>query len=237
MNHPTAPSEVRSFFRSGALSSALNVLRTAIQGEARLKSMPNNTVIMVAFGACSALSLSMATSNQNDSRLAPGVLNLVSETADVLERIGATPRHRHGASVLYGRFLRELVARGRGRAQPEQFYSEPQQSQQPPPLPTFLPHRSYTSATNSPHFSQEYLSPHPSTSNMPLPAQQIGYSLHEPLRFSSMSENQIINAVNSVSLPMGEAGGLLPDYQNFPLDEMMLWEWFENSNPAGANFM
>jgi hypothetical protein len=47
INHPTAPGEVKRFFRAAGLSSALNVMRAAVQGESRLKSMPNNTVIMM----------------------------------------------------------------------------------------------------------------------------------------------------------------------------------------------
>ncbi|KAK3070677.1 hypothetical protein LTS18_015039, partial [Coniosporium uncinatum] len=47
INHPTAPVEVKRFFRSAGLSSALNVMRVAIQGEDKLQSMPNNTAIMV----------------------------------------------------------------------------------------------------------------------------------------------------------------------------------------------
>jgi hypothetical protein len=43
INHPTAPTEVRNFFHSAGLSSALNVVRAAIQGESQLTSMPNNT--------------------------------------------------------------------------------------------------------------------------------------------------------------------------------------------------
>jgi hypothetical protein len=43
INHPTAPMEVKRFFRAAGLSSALNVMRAAVQGESRLKSMPNNT--------------------------------------------------------------------------------------------------------------------------------------------------------------------------------------------------
>jgi hypothetical protein len=43
INHPTAPMEVKRFFRAAALSSALNVMRASVQGEGRLKSMPNNT--------------------------------------------------------------------------------------------------------------------------------------------------------------------------------------------------
>lgn len=231
MNHPTAPTEVRSFFRSEALSSALNVMRTATQGESRLKSMPNNTVIMIAFAACSALSLGFTATNQNENRLAPSVLNLITETADVLERIGATPRHRNGASVLYGRFLHELVARARG--QPNGY-----QTPQPQPQQPHLPLQSYHTAGNydSRSYTQGYI-PHRPPSNISPSTQHIRYPLGQPLQFSSMSGDQIVDAVNSVSLPMGDAGTMIPDYQNFPLNEMMLWEWFDNSNPADMNFM
>lgn len=232
MNHPTAPTEVRSFFRSEALSSALNVMRTATQGESRLKSMPNNTVIMIAFAACSALSLGFITTKQNENRLAPSVLNLITETADVLERIGATPRHRNGASVLYGRFLHELVARARG--QPDGYHS-PRQQQQPPPMQPYHTARNY-SPNDSRAYTQGYLPHHPPPNISPS-TQHMGYPLGQPLQFSSMSGDQIVDAVNSVSLPMGDAGAMLPDYQNFPLNEMMLWEWFDNSNAADLNFM
>lgn len=110
LNHPSAPPEVKRSFRASALSSALNVMRAAIQGEAKLKSMPNNTVTMICFAASIALALSAPVSlkggNQN---LAPSVRNLIEETATVLERIGSTPVHRNGSSVVYGRFLRVLV--------------------------------------------------------------------------------------------------------------------------------
>ncbi|KAF2120295.1 hypothetical protein BDV96DRAFT_595848 [Lophiotrema nucula] len=105
INHPTAPLEVKRLFRASELSSALNVLRAAIQGESRLKSMPNNTVIMICFAACIALNMTPGGSHN----LAPSVRNLIEEAAAVLERIGSTPAHRNGASLLYGKYLRELV--------------------------------------------------------------------------------------------------------------------------------
>lgn len=110
LNHPTAPPEVKRSFRASALSSALNVMRAAIQGESRLKSMPNNTVTMICFAASVALALSApVTCKSGNSNLAPSVKNLIEETATVLERIGSTPSHRNGSSVVYGRFLRVLV--------------------------------------------------------------------------------------------------------------------------------
>jgi hypothetical protein len=108
INHPTAPIEVKRFFRAAGLSSSLNVMRAAVQGESRLKSMPNNTAIMISFAACFAFYLSTMGSTGSIS-LAPSIRRLIEESADVLERIGSNPPHRNGISALYGRHLREVV--------------------------------------------------------------------------------------------------------------------------------
>lgn len=104
-NHPTAPIEVKRFFRSSGLSSSLSVLRAAVQGESRLKSMPNNTCIMISFAACFAIYLS----TKGQLSLASSVSILIEESAGVLERIGRATGHRNGTSALYGRHLREVV--------------------------------------------------------------------------------------------------------------------------------
>lgn len=96
INHPTAPLEVKRLFRAAGLSSALNVMRAAIQGEARLRSMPNNTVIMISFAACVALNLSRPTTYNANGGLMPSVRSLIEETADVLERLGNITKHRKG---------------------------------------------------------------------------------------------------------------------------------------------
>ncbi|KAF2277184.1 uncharacterized protein EI97DRAFT_457893 [Westerdykella ornata] len=113
INHPTAPLEVKRQFRASTLSSALNVMRAAVQGERSLTSMPNNTVIMICFAACVALNLSR-TGGRTGHNLTPSIRNLIGETAAVLERIGAVPSHRNGASVVYGRYLRELLRQASG---------------------------------------------------------------------------------------------------------------------------
>ncbi|KAF1837421.1 hypothetical protein BDW02DRAFT_491348 [Decorospora gaudefroyi] len=127
LNHPTAPPEVKRSFRKSALSSALNVMRAAIQGEARLKSMPNNTVTMICFAASVALALSAPVpekSGGNKKSLAPSVRHLIEDTATVLERIGSTPSHRNGASVVYGRFLRVLVKQAPDIERPSRMPSQ-----------------------------------------------------------------------------------------------------------------
>ncbi len=109
INHPTATSDVKQFFRAAGLQSALNVMRVAVEGEARLKSMPNNTVIMVSFAACFALGLSTISEDGNRKNLSPQLRRLVEQTAQVLERIGSTPKHRIGTSALFGRHIRRIL--------------------------------------------------------------------------------------------------------------------------------
>lgn len=206
INHPTAPIEVKRYFRAAALSSALNVLRAAIQGESRLKSMPNNTVIMISFAACSALNLSVAPADSRSS-LAPSVRNLIEETAGVLERIGATPSHRNGASVLYGRFLRELIRRAPvGSNSHNQVGSRgtigpPETMQSPSSLDGYEP----TVMITQPSFSPSVF-------------------WSEPLHFSAMSDDQIIDAVNRAGTAFGTT---VPDV---PLDDMLRWDWLDFAN-------
>ncbi|ROV90133.1 hypothetical protein VPNG_09800 [Cytospora leucostoma] len=111
INHPTAPLEVRHFFRTAGLSAALNVMRAAVQGESQLYSMPNNTAIMLSFAACFALKLSTQISGGNSScsMLAPSVRTLIDETADLLEKTGGITKHRNGMGRLYGKYLRLLM--------------------------------------------------------------------------------------------------------------------------------
>ncbi|GKZ26744.1 hypothetical protein AbraIFM66951_004801 [Aspergillus brasiliensis] len=212
INHPTAPVEVKRFFRAAGLSSALNVLRAAIQGESRLRSMPNNTVIMISFAACSALSLSVMPEDSRSS-LAPSVHNLIEETAGVLERIGATTRHRNGASVLYGRFLRALVRRAPVSAGPHNLNGsralvETGALQPPPDLDGYCPVASGTQPSSIP---SSFIWP-------------------EPLRFSAMSDDQIIDAVNRAGTAFGTT---VPDV---PLDDLMTWDWFDVGNAAEFGF-
>ncbi|KAJ5261451.1 hypothetical protein N7478_012046 [Penicillium angulare] len=199
INHPTAPLEVKRFFRAASLSAALNVLRAAIQGEVRLKSMPNNTVIMISFAACSALSLSI-TPGDSRSSLAPSVRTLIEETAGVLERIGATPTHRNGSSVLYGRFLRELIRRkpNISNIQPGRHLDHPD---------------SILSSTLDQGTSLPVTQPDLSTDIWT-----------EPMQFSAMSDDQIIDAVNRAGSAFGAS---IPDVS---VDDMLSWDWLDFAN-------
>lgn len=205
MNHPTAPLEVKRFFRAAGLSSALNVMRAAIQGESQLKSMPNNTVIMISFAACSALSLSMTPADSRCS-LAPSVQNLIEEIADVLERIGGTPSHRNGASALYGRFLRALIRR------------------------VSMEHNSQAHIQNiGPGESLQHSSSLGGHA-LVLPEAPRPALWQEPLHFSAMSDDQIIDAVNRAGTAFGTT---VPDV---PLDDILSWDWLDFANTAEFNF-
>ncbi|RYP76658.1 hypothetical protein DL770_007197 [Monosporascus sp. CRB-9-2] len=108
INHSTAPVAARHYFRAAGLSSALNVLRVAVQGEGQLRSMPNNTAIMISFAACFALRVSTVADGRGSS-LAPSIRTLIAETTDVLERIGSMPVQRKGLSVLFAAQLRSIL--------------------------------------------------------------------------------------------------------------------------------
>ncbi|KAI1813210.1 hypothetical protein GGS20DRAFT_599411 [Poronia punctata] len=108
INHSTAPVGARHFFRAAGLSSALNVLRVAVQGEGQLRSMPNNTAIMISFAACFALRVSTVADGRGSS-LAPSIRALIAETIDVLDRIGSTPVQRKGLSCLFAGQLRQIL--------------------------------------------------------------------------------------------------------------------------------
>ncbi|KAM0117502.1 hypothetical protein ACP6JC_005889 [Aspergillus fumigatus] len=159
---------------------------------------------MIAFAACSALSLSVTPADSR-SILAPSVRHLIEETADVLERIGAVPAHREGASVLYGRLLRELVRRAHvGFVSQKHIESAPVESLQP-------------SSTLS-----DYC-PIPSLTQPPMDPSTLW---PETLQFSAMSDHQIIDAVNRADSAFGMN---IPDVL---LEDLMNWDWSDFANTA-----
>ncbi|KAL6921002.1 hypothetical protein FSHL1_004976 [Fusarium sambucinum] len=183
INHPTAPLEVRRFFHTAGLSSALNVMRAAIQGESQLQSMPNNTAIMISFAACFALTLSSYATG--GSALAPSVRNLIDETATVLERIGKVTRHRNGLSIKYGKYLKQIVRRaatGDGISDPRM----PIVNEAPITTPTFL--------------DQQAL-------------------WQEPIHFSAMSDDQIVQALNQ------PGNDFEPGFGGLSWEDMTNFEW------------
>jgi hypothetical protein len=203
INHPTAPLAVKRLFRASALSSALNVMRAAIQGEGRLNSMPNNTVTMICFAAGVALTLAVPSSGGNHS-LAPSVRNLIEETAAVLERVGSTPRHRNGASVIYGNYLRDLVKQASDPDAPQEIIAQ---------------HSSQASASGS------QLSPVAdvlrSAAHEEYP---VSTAWSDPFQFSAMSGNEVIEAVMN-------AGDLNFPAFDLPMQDANSFMWMDWINP------
>lgn len=198
INHPTAPIEVKRFFRAAGLSSSLNVMRAAVQGESRLKSMPNNTAIMISFAACFAFCLSTMGAG-NTSSLAPSIRILIEESADVLERIGSNPPHRNGTSALYGRHLRQVVGSSSRRAILQSRSNHPDQSE---------------SAFSGP---AQMVPQQPAYHNRP--EEQLPMQMSELLQFSAMSDNQIIETINNAGDEL-----CMP---NFQMDDKTGLDWLD----------
>jgi hypothetical protein len=183
-------------------------MRAAVQGEGRLKSMPNNTAIMISFAACFALRLSMLVARNNLS-LAPSIKILIEETADVLERIGTIPSHRKGTSALFGRHLRNVVRNTAGM----QGGVGQAGGGLPVTQDAFLGRSGAGNNNNNNNNNnmQSEISP--------------GLLSFEPLLFSAMSDDQIVEAINNAGDELEMA---LPNFQiddNAGLDWL---DWFSN---------
>lgn len=203
INHPTAPVDVKHFFRAAGLSSALNVLRAAVQGESQLKSMPNNTAIMISFAACFALGVSTVTDG-NRSSLAPSVRTLIAETADVLERIGGTPDHRKGVSALFAQQLRKIVSLA------PQSSTQNQQAV-----------RSVNGQAESVATFQGTAAPNTHNSNH-FPLENFSVSLpSESFPFSGMSNDEIDAVINNAGV------GLEALWDDFQFDESTGLDWLD----------
>jgi hypothetical protein len=192
INHSSAPVDVKHFFRTAGLSSALNVLRVAVQGEPQLKSMPNNTAIMISFAACFALGLSVVADGQK-SRLTPSVRSLIEETANVLERIGGTPDHRKGAPALFARQLRKIV-----KSTFRRLGSLHEQQQVRQQEIVFTSNQSQETYSDTPNLEGNRSGPQSSSSPF------------ENLLFSEMSNEQVIEAINNAG---SRLEGLWDDFQ------------------------
>ena len=218
INHPTAPLEVRRFFRTAGLSSALNVLRTAIQGEAQLQSMPNNTTIMISFAGCFALTLS-AYATTTGSNLAPSVRKLIDEAGSVLERVGAVTEHRNGLSTMYGQHLRYIVRRAaRGRTGRTVTATSSQSHISPSaPLHVMMDHSPMGQTV-----PMEPAQAHPQNHH-PQPPQHPQQQLlwPETLQLSSMSDDQIMQVLNQ---PGNE---FAPSFQGLSWDDMSNFDWLQ----------
>lgn len=210
INHPTAPTEVRHFFHAAGLSSALNVMRAAIQGEGQLSSMPNNTAIMISFAACFALRLSSQLAG--NSNLAPSVRTLIEETADVLERIGCVTKHRNGMSALYGKYLKYIVKKAA---------STSDGTARPPHKPDPI----------AQHTMSGFRRPSQAGFNIPDPMSNPPVSgflepplWSEPIQFSSMSDDQIVEALSRVNNEFDPAMSM------YPWDDPAALDWLSWSN-------
>ena len=224
INHPTAPIQVRQFFRTAGMSSALTVLRVAIRGESVLQSMPNNTAMMISFAACFALTISAYTSGS--SNLAPSVRTLIEEAAGVLERVGKTTPHRNGLSSLYGRYLRVIVRKAATAAEGHVA---------PPSQPAAMTLETNTNGHDNDSNGQFAFTPSVAPALSGVGTEYLGSHDQAPLwpgamPFSTMSDEQIIEILNQPHNAFDPAGASLSweDMNNF---EGLSWP-----NMPGLNF-
>jgi len=110
VNYINASEEVSSNLGNWGLSAALNVMRAAVQGEDKLKSMPNNCAVMVSYAVCFVLGI-YAKPSSFGSTIEPKVRILIGQVIDMLVRIGSCTPHRKGMSAVYGKSLKEAVSR------------------------------------------------------------------------------------------------------------------------------
>jgi hypothetical protein len=204
INHPTAPVQVKHFFRAAGLASALNVMRAAVRGENQLKSMPNNTAIMISFAACFALGLSIA-GNESRGGLAPSVILLINQTADVLERIGSTPAHRKGASALFAKQLRRILALSEKDTRPFSQNFVPEDTQ--PSVQIFNGHH------QAPQRSSNFQGGQLDNSD--------GLPTLDRMNFLGMTNDEIFDAVNHAGI------GLEMPWTDFQFDEGTNLEWLD----------
>jgi hypothetical protein len=144
---------------------------------------------------------------RNNLSLVPSIKILIEETAGVLERIGNIPSHRKGTSALFGRHLREVV---RNTASSLNLQSNSDQSAN---IPLTNQNSSMGQVQNS------------NQGQMPG-----GLLSFEPLLFSAMSDDQIVEAINNAG---DQLEAPLPNFQledNTGLDWL---DWF-NTDFAGS---
>lgn len=215
------------------MSSALTVMRVAIQGEALLRSMPNNTAIMITFAACFALTLSAYVSGS--SNMASSVRTLIQETADVLERVGNVTKHRNGLSALYGRYLRVIAKKAAAADQ--------QQPMLPPAAPALA-----TEAPGGGSSMTGLQATNPPTAGAPIAgdmsgaataaaqqqqpaAEYVGQELWPgALHFSTMSDEQIVDFLNQ------PYNAFDPSAANLTWEDLDNFEGLSWPNMPGYNF-
>lgn len=207
--------------------------------------MPNNTTIMICFAACFALTLSAYTTDS--SALAPSIRKLIVEAAGVLERLGTITKHRNGLSVLYGKYLRQIVRKaatanktGGNENIPSvgatttnlTSYPVTPTSSAPLPMPVAMAaqqqqhqhqHQHHHHQQGLLHPQHQLRSQQPSPhSPIPMqPQQQPGQPMlwPETLQFSAMSGDQITHVLNQ------PGNGFEPSFGGLSWQDMNNFDW------------
>jgi hypothetical protein len=175
---------------------------------------------MISFAACFALRLSGQFAG--NSNLAPSVRTLIEETAEVLERIGSTTEHRNGMSTSYGKYLKYIVKKAAAAIPaPTENAGRPRAGTQPELLTQHHASATYTRGNNTrTSFSMaDAIRPSPPVSSFLEPPRW-----SEPIQFSSMSDDQIVEALSRVNNEFD------PGLSMYPWDDAAALDWLNWSN-------
>jgi hypothetical protein len=147
--------------------------------------------IMISFAACFALRLGGLISG--NSSLAPSIRTLIEEGADVLERIGSVTPHRNGMSALYGKYLKYIVKKA---AITVETTTQARTLSGATPLAIGRPPVSFSPANRlNFNVTETPLDAHHQVTAFADP----GALWSEPIQFSTMSDDQIVEALSRVT--------------------------------------
>jgi hypothetical protein len=189
ISYATSGSAIRQTCCNGALSSALNVMRSAVNGEKQLRSLPNNLAIMICFAVCIAVRLGVATGKRS---LARSVLGLAQDAADMLARAGTTPAHRNITPVLFAEHLHQTITAAAAFGRPTTSSQRPVSRQ----------HVSQSADTAALPGDTEL---HASPSDI-RPAPQTAFNMPdgESFAFSEMSHDQVVQTISEFEMNLQE---------------------------------
>jgi hypothetical protein len=132
------------------------------------------------------------------------VQNLITETADVLERIGSNPPHRNGVSVLFARQLRHVAQRSDSQKASEMTGAW---------VGTQADSASFAQGFHQQKPTQNYAA---GQSNIPATPTASG-----PMAFSGMSNDEIIQAIENAGL------GLDMPWADLPFGDGANLDWLD----------
>jgi hypothetical protein len=173
---------------------------------------------MISFAACFALRLSGLITGA--SSLAPSIRTLIEEAAEVLERIGHATKHRNGMSALYGKYLKYVVKKAATAVE------NSAQARLPAPNARInADHNPPTPFLSASQISFGLADPTVTAPRVTTFAEPTATLWSEPIQFSTMSHDQIVEALSHVGNEFD------PDFSMYNAwDDPTALDWMNWSN-------